>query len=74
MELAPIGRTLLVLGLLVAALGLALSFSDRVPFGRLPGDLAFRGDGWTVYVPIVTSILLSVLLTAALGLVTWLRR
>jgi len=74
MDLAPIGRTLLVLGLVVAALGLALSFSDRVPFGRLPGDLAFRGDGWTVYVPIATSILLSVLLTAAFGLVTWLRR
>ena len=69
------GRLLLVLGILLAVVGLALSFADRVPLlGRLPGDLSFGGSNWTVYIPIGTSILLSLLLTAAFSLVSWLRR
>ena len=75
MELAQLGRVLLVFGILFALLGLALVFADRVPLlGRLPGDLSFGGGNWTVYIPIGTSILLSLLLTAAFSLVSWLRR
>lgn len=75
MELAQLGRVLVLFGVVMAALGLILVFADRVPLlGRLPGDLTFGGDAWTVYVPLATSILLSVLLTAALSLVAWLRR
>lgn len=75
MELAQLGRVLLLLGILIAAIGLALVFADRIPLvGRLPGDLTLGGDGWTVYIPIGTSILLSVLLTAAFSLVSWARR
>ncbi|MGH2450706.1 MAG: DUF2905 domain-containing protein [Candidatus Limnocylindria bacterium] len=75
MDLAPIGRLLVVAGLLIAAVGLVLTFADRVPFlGRLPGDVHVRGDGWTVYAPIGTSILISVVLTLALTLCFWLGR
>jgi len=75
MELAQLGRVLLFVGVLIAAIGLALVFADRIPLiGRLPGDLTFGGEGWRVYIPIGTSILLSVLLTAALSLVSWARR
>ncbi|HEV8536474.1 MAG TPA: DUF2905 family protein [Candidatus Limnocylindria bacterium] len=75
MELAQLGRVLVLMGVVVLGLGLVLVFADRVPFiGRLPGDFTFRGDGWTVYAPIATSLLLSVLLTAAVSLVAWLRR
>jgi hypothetical protein len=50
-------------------------FADRVPLvGRLPGDVTIRGDGWTVYAPIATSIVVSVVLTAALSLFAWLAR
>jgi DUF2905 family protein len=50
-------------------------FADRVPFvGRLPGDITVRGDGWTVYAPIATSIVVSLVLTAALSLFAWLAR
>jgi Protein of unknown function (DUF2905) len=46
-----------------------------VPFvGRLPGDFTFSGDRWTVYAPIATSILVSLVLTAALSLFAWLAR
>jgi hypothetical protein len=75
MELAQLGRVLLFVGVLIAVIGVALVFADRVPFlGRLPGDISFGGDGWTVYIPIGTSIVLSLLLTAVLSLVAWARR
>jgi hypothetical protein len=70
-----IGRGLLIAGVVIAVIGLALIFGDRVPFvGRLPGDLTFGGDRWTVYAPIATSIVVSLVLTAALSLFAWLAR
>jgi len=75
MEIDQLGRVLLVVGILFAAAGLALVVADRVPlFGRLPGDVSFGGGNWTVYLPIGTSIVLSLLLTAAFSLASWLRR
>ena len=70
-----LGRTLMLVGALILVVGLAISLSDRIPLvGRLPGDLTFRGDGWTVYAPLATSIVLSIVLTVALSLVAWLSR
>ncbi|HET8567963.1 MAG TPA: DUF2905 domain-containing protein [Candidatus Limnocylindria bacterium] len=57
---------LIVAGLVLIALGLAFAFVPGM--GRLPGDVTLSGDGWTVYAPIGTSIVLSVLLTLALAL------
>ena len=75
MELAQFGRVLVLIGAVILALGLVLVLADRVPFiGRLPGDITVRGDGWTLYAPLATSIVLSVLLTVALSLVAWVRR
>ena len=75
MELAPLGRVLIVVGIVIAVLGVLVVLGDRVPFlGRLPGDVTLRGDGWTVYAPLATSIVLSVLLTGMLSLVAWLGR
>ena len=70
-----VGRGLVIAGIVIVARGLALMFADKVPFvGRLPGDLRFGGDGWTVYAPIATSIVVSLVLTAALSLFAWLAR
>jgi hypothetical protein len=75
MELAQFGRVLVLVGAVILFFGLALVLADRVPFiGRLPGDITIRGDGWTLYAPLATSILLSVLLTAVLSLVAGMRR
>ena len=75
MEIAQLGRVLGLMGAILLVLGAVFMFSDRIPFiGRLPGDIAVRGDGWTVYAPLATSIVLSVLLTLGLSLVAWLRR
>jgi hypothetical protein len=70
-----LGRGLVIAGVVIIVLGLALMFADRVPFvGRLPGDITVQGDGWTVYAPIATSIVVSLVLTAALSLFAWLAR
>ena len=75
MELAPFGRVLVLVGAVILGFGLLLVVADRVPLiGRLPGDLRVSGDRWTVYAPIATSIVLSVLLTVVLSLVAWARR
>jgi hypothetical protein len=75
MELAQLGRVLVLVGAVVLGLGLVLVLADRVPLvGRLPGDITLRGDGWTIYAPLATSIVLSVLLTVGLSLLAWLRR
>jgi hypothetical protein len=75
MELSQFGRLLVLVGAVVLVLGLLLVVADRVPLiGRLPGDITVRGDGWTLYAPLATSIVLSVLLTLALGVVAWVRR
>ena len=64
-----IGRVLLVVGGVLVVLGLVLTFAGRVPFvGRLPGDVVYRRGNFTFYFPIVTSIVLSLLLTALLWL------
>ncbi len=70
-----LGRGLVIAGIVIVGLGLVLMFGDRVPLiGRLPGDVTISGDRWTVYAPIATSIVVSVVLTIALSLFAWLAR
>ena len=61
-----VGRALVVIGLLISGVGARVWLG--VPLGRLPGDLVYRRGGVTVYVPIVTSIILSVMLTVVVSL------
>jgi hypothetical protein len=55
-----------LIGLGIAALGLLMMLG--VPFGRLPGDFSVRRGNVTFYLPLATSIVLSVLLTLILAL------
>ena len=63
------GRVLIILGLLIAGVGLLVTIG--LPIGRLPGDFTIRRGNFTFYFPLATSILLSVLLTLVMY---WLRR
>jgi hypothetical protein len=67
--MADIGRTVAVLGVLLVVIGGSLMLFGRL---HLPGDLVFRRGGVTVYVPIATSIVISIVLTLALNL--WFRQ
>jgi hypothetical protein len=64
------GRTLIIIGLFVLALGLVVSIGERLPIrlGRLPGDIVIRGKHSVFYFPIVTSLLVSLVLSVVLWL------
>ncbi len=71
-----LGKGLLILGLVIAAVGAFLFAGARLPLrlGRLPGDVAYHGRHTTFYFPIVTCIVLSVLLTLLFWIVRLIRR
>jgi hypothetical protein len=60
-----VARAIIIAGLLLVAVGVLMLLGDRLPikFGRLPGDIVWKGRNTTVYFPIVTSIILSVVLS-----------
>lgn len=64
--MADVGRLLLVLGVLLVVAGGALMLFGRF---HLPGDLMFRSGNMRVYIPIATSIVISVVATIVLNLV-----
>jgi membrane protein implicated in regulation of membrane protease activity len=63
-------RFLVLLGIFIAALGLLWPWIARLGLGRLPGDIIVHRPNFTLYFPIVTSLVLSVVLT----LLFWLFR
>jgi hypothetical protein len=71
-----LGRLLIGLGLLLLIGGGLLLLLGRagIPLGRLPGDISYRGKNFSVYVPLGTSILLSVLLSLVFYLLSRFRR
>lgn len=74
--MAELGKALLAVGLVVAAIGALLLLAARygVPLGRLPGDLFYRGKNVSFYFPLGTSILLSIVLSLILFLISRFRR
>jgi hypothetical protein len=63
-----VGKLFIVMGLALACLGLLWLLAERIGLGRLPGDIVLKGDKYTVYIPVVTCLLLSVVLSLALWL------
>jgi len=63
-----LGRTLVVLGVVIAAVGLILTFARGLRFGTMPGDLTWSGKGWQVWLPLGSSLVLSAVLTLVLNL------
>lgn len=62
------GRLLITLGLVLVAMGVLVSFSPSIPLGKLPGDIRIERPGFRLYVPITTSVVLSVVLSLVLWL------
>jgi hypothetical protein len=64
-----LGRSLVVIGIVVAVVGVLLMLAGRVPWlGRLPGDIYIQRGNWSFYFPLMTSIVISVLLTVVFWL------
>jgi hypothetical protein len=68
---SDLGKLLILAGGLLVALGAVLLLAGRtgIPFGRLPGDIVYRGKNTSFYFPIVTCILLSIVLSLVFYLI-----
>ena len=55
------GKLLVVMGLVISGIGLLVMLG--VPFGRLPGDFSVKRGNFAFYLPLATSIVVSILLT-----------
>ena len=66
--MSELGKALLGLGLLLALIGVLFIFAGRIglPLSRLPGDISYKGKSFVVFLPVGTSILISILLSAIL--------
>jgi hypothetical protein len=71
-----LGRLLIAVGLVLLVAGGLLLLLGRtgLPLGRLPGDISYRGRNLSVYFPLGTSILLSVVLSLIFYLLSRFRR
>ncbi|MGD9609685.1 MAG: DUF2905 domain-containing protein [Desulfovibrionaceae bacterium] len=75
--IASLGKTLVVVGLVLTGLGLALVLVgrldilrviwERLPLGRLPGDIHLRGKDFSVFFPWVTCLVISVVVSVILS-------
>ena len=64
-----VGKILVISGLILVAIGVLIWFGGRIPFlGRLPGDITIKKNMYTLYIPIVTMIVVSIILTVLLNL------
>jgi hypothetical protein len=66
--MGQLGRALLIFGVVLLVVGGAFIVAEKLGLGRLPGDLVVERKGFRLYVPIATSIVLSIVLTAVLNL------
>ena len=68
-DLHPAGRALLLFGGILAALGLALMFSPKLPWlGRLPGDVLIQRGRFSLYLPLTSCLLASLVISLVLWL------
>ncbi len=63
-----LGRIVLIVGIVLVVVGGLAALGVRLPFGRLPGDIAIEGGSGGFYFPIVTMIIVSVVLTVLFNL------
>jgi hypothetical protein len=62
-----LGKTLIVIGLLIALMGALLTMAGKLPWlGRLPGDISIKRENFTFYFPLTTSIIISLILSLIL--------
>ena len=69
--MADFGKLLITFGVILVIAGVVIVLAGRahVPVGRMPGDIVYRGKNTTVYFPIVTCIVLSIVLSVIMWLI-----
>jgi len=76
MEFGPqqIGKLLILTGALIVLVGSIVMILGRAGLFKLPGDLVFGGRNWRIYLPIASSIIISIVLTLILWLISYFRK
>ncbi len=64
------GRILIAAGIALLIVGILIELAPSLRLGRLPGDISFGGQNWRVYIPIGTSIVLSIILSLVFALLS----
>jgi len=64
-----LGRILVIVGIVLVVVGGLAVLGVRLPFGRLPGDIVIQGERGTIYIPLGTMLLVSVVLTVVFSLI-----
>lgn len=68
--ISSMGKTLILIGLLLVVIGLILTFAEKVPWlGRMPGDIVVKRENFTFYFPLATSIIVSIILSLLFWLI-----
>ncbi len=67
--LTPMARFLILTGLVLIVIGLAWSPLSRLGLGRLPGDIVIERESFTLYIPLTSAILVSIVVSAVLAIV-----
>jgi uncharacterized membrane protein len=62
------GDLIILIGVLVVLVGVVMRFGAFSWFGHLPGDIRLGGDNWTVFLPITSMIVVSIVLTVVVNL------
>ncbi len=62
--LSSLGKVLIIIGLIIAAVGILLVLAPKVPWlGKLPGDILIKKENFRFYFPVTTCIVISIILT-----------
>ncbi len=70
MEIQPLGKLLIAVGIFLVVVGIFIVLSPKIPYiGRLPGDVYIKRDNFTFYFPFVSSIVISIILTLILNFI-----
>ena len=67
-------RFLIVAGIVLLVLGFAWPLISKLGLGHLPGDIRIEREGFSLYIPLMTGLIVSVVLSLILALVDWLFR
>ena len=70
MDLSTVARWVILTGFVIIIIGIGLWLAGRfeLPLGRLPGDIHIERNGFSCFIPLATSIILSLLLSLALNI------
>ena len=61
-------KMLIILGIIILVVGMLYPYIKKIGLGRLPGDLVFKSENSTLFFPIVSCIVISVVLTILFNL------